>query len=91
MNIKLKKNTNFYVSSFMKAIDIDYIYSYSNGVYLLLDESMYGEIAKDVVDDQIELGLRVVVLKNREMELDAYNIDTYELVDAVNKSYEGEN
>lgn len=88
MKLNLKKNKDFSVQDFMNEVETDFIYSVDeNGNYLLLNESMYGTVERKDIDNQVNSGLRVVVIDNKDMSLRSYNIDEISVVDAVNTNY----
>ena len=88
MKLNLKKNKDFSVQDFMNEVETDFIYSVDeNGNYLLLNESMYGIVERKDIDNQVNSGLRVVVIDNKDMSLRSYNIDEISVVDAVNTNY----
>lgn len=87
MKLQLERNKDFIVDIFMRNIETDFIYAHSEDTYTLLNESMYGEFARQDIDKQIDSGLKVVIISNKPMELESHNLDEMAVVQAVQDMY----
>ncbi|HFI0463230.1 TPA: hypothetical protein ACGO1T_001825 [Streptococcus suis] len=81
--ITFRLNSGFPVSEFMKNIQIDFLYSYSNVTkeYKLLNNDAFGTIESSVVRD-LKKSRRVVVIEIPNNLMKAYNIPEDELIEA---------
>ena len=84
LTAKYKLKNGFEISKLMREIDIDFVYSQDNGRLLLLNQEMFGEIDKSIMDSQKE-GSRIVVVDNKKMIMEVYNIDKNEMDQAIVK------
>jgi len=84
LTAKYKLKNGFEISKLMREIDIDFVYSQDNGRLLLLNQEMFGEIDKSIMDSQKE-GSRIVVVDNKKMIMEVYNIDQNEMDQAIVK------
>lgn len=84
LTAKYKLKNGFEISKLMREVDIDFVYSQDNGRLLLLNQEMFGEIDKSIMDSQKE-GSRIVVVDNKKMIMEVYNIDQNEMDQAIVK------
>lgn len=84
LTAKYKLKNGFEISKLMREIDIDFVYSQDNGRLLLLNQEMFGEIDKSIMDSQKE-GSRIVVVDNKKMIMEVYNIEQNEMDQAIVK------
>ena len=84
LTAKYKLKNGFEISKLMREIDIDFVYSQDNGRLLLLNQEMFGEIDKSIMDSQKE-GSRIVIVDNKKMIMEVYNIDQNEMDQAIVK------
>ena len=84
LTAKYKLKNGFEISKLMREIDIDFVYSQDNGRLLLLNQEIFGEIDKSIMDSQKE-GSRIVVVDNKKMIMEVYNIEQNEMDQAIVK------
>lgn len=80
---------NFSVKNFMKHLQVDFIYSYrpETKSYYILDQTMYGEISRGIIEAQKSRN-RIVIINNGTFKLEAYNIEQDELNEVFMKMNE---
>lgn len=80
--IRLKLKDKFEVSKFMTLLPIDFLYSEVNDRFLLLNQDMFGNIDRSIIDKQKEKS-RIVVIDNERMVMEVYNIPEEEVSNAM--------
>lgn len=82
--MEFKIGTKFSVSDFMKMVDMDFLYNYDEDQdkYFMLNDQIYGEVDKSIVEKQ-KMTNKVVVINTNALKLYSYNINEDELVNAM--------
>lgn len=82
--MEFKIGTKFSVSDFMKMVDMDFLYNYDEDQdkYFMLNDQIYGEVDKSIVEKQKKTN-KVVVINTKALKLYSYNINEDELVNAM--------
>lgn len=82
--MEFKIGTKFSVSDFMKMVDMDFLYNYDEDQdkYFMLNDQIYGEVDKSIVEKQ-KMTNKVVVINTKALKLYSYNINEDELVNAM--------
>lgn len=83
---KARLRDGFRVSQLLKELgyELDFIYSYEDGVYRLLNDDLSGVTDAETVNKQKQLN-KIIIIDNRTLELVAYNFDDDVIEQAIIK------